>query len=198
MAQPLGQVPPLAITAVGLGFGLAAAGLAAAGWWAAAVAAWGINRLADGIDGEVARRQNRETELGAYLDLVADATVYGAVPLGVAAGVGGQTAWAAAAALLAACYVNIVTLTVLSALLEKRGSGAKATGESTKITMPTGLIEGAETIVLFSLLLVIPGWATQIMLVTAALVATTAAGRVWSTRHLLKTDADTADPELVS
>lgn len=44
--------------------------------------------------------------------------------------------------MLAVFFVNSAGLFQLSALLEKKGAGAKARGESTSVTMPAGLIEG--------------------------------------------------------
>jgi phosphatidylglycerophosphate synthase len=193
VANAVAAVPPSMVTALGLALGLTAAGLAAAGLWPLAVAAWLANRLADGLDGEVARRRGLQSDLGGYLDLVGDAVVYGAIPLGVAAGVGGENAWAAAAVLLAACYVNIVTVTMLAAVLEKRGAGASTGGEPTSVTLPTGLIEGAETIALYTLFLVVPGLAVWTMTVAAVLVAVTAALRVRAARRMLNPKSAPAD-----
>ena len=192
-ADRLVGVAPQTLTGVGLAVGLGAAGLAAIGWWGPALVAWGANRTLDGLDGEVARRAGRQTDVGGYLDLVADATVYAAIPLGVAAGIGTGGAWVAAAALLATFYVNIVSLTLLSALLEKRGTGAATTGEATATTLPPGLIEGAETVLLFALLLAVPGWAVTTMAVMAVLVAATAVGRIRSAQALLA-DQPASDP----
>ncbi len=183
VAARLEPVPPLALTGVGLGLGLAAAALAATGSWVPAVVAWLANRLLDGLDGEVARRTDSESDLGGYLDLTADAVAYAALPVGVAAGVDTTAAWTATAILLATFYVNVVSVTMLSAVLEKRRAGAEATGDDRTVTLPAGLIEGTETIIFFTLLLAVPGAAVWLMSAMAVLVAVTAVGRVvgaWS------------------
>ncbi len=181
----LATTPPLTLTGIGLVVGLGAAALAAAGWWLPALVAWLANRLADGLDGEVARRQGTTTDRGGYLDLVADTVVYAAVPLGVAAGLGTTGAWTVATILLATFYVNIATLTLLAAVLEKRGLGAATRGETTTTTLPDGLIEGFETAALFAVMLALPTLAVATMATMAALVALTAVGRVRAAWPLL-------------
>lgn len=44
----------------------------------------------------------------------------------------------------------------LSALLEKRGAGARASGEPTSVTMPRGLVGGTETVLFYSAFLLFP------------------------------------------
>jgi hypothetical protein len=51
--------------------------------------------------------------------------------------------------------------------------------------MPAGLVEGAETIVLFTLALAVPAWATPVMWVMAAAVAAGAAARALGARRVL-------------
>lgn len=177
------HVPPLALTLGGLVLTLAAAGLAAGEVWLGALVLWLLGRLLDGLDGVVARRRGSAGDLGGMLDLVADTVGYAAVPLGVAAGLDERGAWVAVAVLLATFYVNAVTWTYLAALLEKRAAGAGATGELTSTTMPAGLVEGTETIVLFALLLAVPALAVATMWVMAAAVLVTAGQRVvWAAR----------------
>ena len=184
----LRSVPALALTGIGLVVGLGAAVLAALGLWLPALLAWLANRAIDGIDGEVARASGTASDRGGYLDLAADATVYAAIPLGVATGIGTGGAWTAAAVLLGAFYVNIVTVTTLAAIQEKRAAGAAARGEPTSITLPVGLIEGTETIILFALILAAPSFAVWSMALMAAAVAVTAVGRVASAWPTLAAD----------
>jgi phosphatidylglycerophosphate synthase len=158
---------------------------AAAGLPALAVGLWLLNRLLDGLDGALARRTGRQSDLGAYADILSDVVVYAAIPIGIAAGQDGQAAWIAAGALLATFYVNAIAWSYLSALLERRGAGAGARGEATSVTMPPGLIEGAETVVLFAVALAVPGWSVAVMWGMAAGVAVSVAQRaLWAARHL--------------
>jgi len=166
---------PAAVSPVALSVGaallsLAAAGAAWAGQPVAAVAAWLGGRVLDGLDGAVARRRGEATDLGGYLDIVLDTIGYAAIPLGLAAHADEQAVWIAAAVLLASFYVNSVSWAYLAALLEKRDVGAAAQGEITSVTMPRGLVEGAETIVLFTVMLAVPATVPALFWVMAAAV----------------------------
>ena len=163
---------------------LAAAALAASQLPALALGAWLIGRLLDGLDGAVARRRGA-TELGGYLDMVADTVGYAAVPIGVAIGAGDRGTWIAVAFLLGSFSVNTISWTYLSALLEQRGAGAAVTGEMTSITMPPALIEGAETIVIYSLFLAFPDLAAWLFALMAAAVGVNVIQRLaWARREL--------------
>ena len=93
--------------------------------------------------------------------------------------------WVACAVLLATFYVNTMSWTFLAAVAEKRGVGAATSGERTTVHMPTGLIEGVETIVLFTIMLAFPTHAAVLFWLMAALVAITIGQRlVWAMRSL--------------
>ena len=171
---PLARFSPLIITAAGLAVGLAAAGAAAFGWWLFSLVLWWLNRLLDGIDGLVARTTDRASDIGGYLDMCADVIVYAALPLGVAVGHDQRSVWIATAFLIASFYVNIVAWSYLSALLEKRQAGTASFGEATSVTMPRGLVEGAETIVLLSLIVAVPRFTVWTMSLMAGAVAVSA------------------------
>lgn len=177
-------VGPLALSLAAAAIGLGAAGAAWAGLPALAVAAWLLSRLLDGLDGAVARCRGIASDLGGYLDLVLDTVVYAAVPLGIAAHLDERGAWIAVAVLIATFYVNAVSWAVLSAVLEKRAAGAVATGERTSVTMPRGLVEGAETIALFTAMLALPDAAPALFWAMAAGVA---AGAAWRARVAVST-----------
>lgn len=179
------RVSANAISATALVITLGAAVLAAAGQPIAAVGAWLIGRLLDGLDGLVARHRGAASDFGGYLDMVADTIGYAAVPIGVALGIDERSAWIAVSVLLGTFFINTISWSYLSAVLEKRGAGASTTGEMTTITMPPALVEGTETIVLFSLFIVFPQWATWLFAAMAALVAVNIVQRLaWAQRHL--------------
>jgi phosphatidylglycerophosphate synthase len=190
-ARVPGAVSPLLISGVGVAAGLGAALAAAAGMVVVALTAWFVNRLADGLDGAVARRRGRASDIGGYLDIVGDMTVYVAVVLGVAVGVDERSTWIAAAVLLGSFTINTISWAHLAALLEGRGAGAAHNGESTSVTMPAGLVEGAETIVWYTLLLAVPALAPWWMGTMAAATLAGAALRVRAgTARLRDLDAD--------
>ena len=47
---------------------------------------WFLNRFFDGLDGTYARRTNQTSDLGGYLDILIDFTIYGLIPVGVTYG----------------------------------------------------------------------------------------------------------------
>lgn len=174
-------VGPTALTLGSLTLAFVTAGLSWAELPWAALAAWLLSRLLDGLDGPVARARNQATDFGGYLDIVGDTIGYAVVPLGVALGADQRSTWIALSALLATFFVNSISWTFLAAVLEKRGQGASTTGEMTTITMRPALIEGTETIVLFSVFVAFPTLATWWFAVMAALVAVNVAQRlVWA------------------
>lgn len=178
-------IGPGTLTVLALATTLGAAVAAAYGLSAVALAGWLSGRVLDGLDGPVARQRGRESDLGGYHDMLADTVGYVAIPLGVAFAIDTRSGWIAVAVLLGTFWVNGMSWAYLAALLEKRGAGASATGEITSVTMRPALIEGTETIVIFSVFIVLPDLAPWIFSAMAALVAVNVIQRLcWATRHL--------------
>lgn len=194
-SRRLGARAAMRLSAAAVVAGVASAALAAAGAFAWALALWLANRTLDGLDGEAARRQGRASDRGGYLDLVFDGVVYALVPIGAAWGRAAPDriaadpslvwTWVALGLLLGAYYVNLGTHAFLAALLEKSGRGAGVREEATSITMPAGLVEGAETVALVALMLAFPQALTAWFLLAAVAVVVTAVQRAaWASRHL--------------
>ena len=186
--QPLARallVSANVLTAVGLILGLAAAACCCFGWWSYALAFWLANRFFDGLDGEVARATNTQSDLGGYLDILADLIVYAFIPLGIAAYYNSTFTWLALALMLSSFYLNVGSWMYLSSILEKRGQGAESNQEITTVAMPKGLIEGAETVVFFTLFLLLPGCAGTLFALFAILTFLGAFLRVkWAAKTL--------------
>lgn len=164
------------VTLVGLAFGLAAAGLIWAGWsglWVALILM--ASRLADGLDGAVARARGK-SDFGGYLDIVCDFAFYGAVPLAFvlrdpgAHGVSG-------AFLLFSFYVNAATFLGYAILAEKHGLVTLSRGEKS-LYFTAGLMEGTETILCFLVLALWPALFVPLAFGFGALCLVTAAARV--------------------
>ncbi|MCL4836020.1 MAG: CDP-alcohol phosphatidyltransferase family protein [Caldilineaceae bacterium] len=144
------------------------------GW---GIAFWLLNRLLDGLDGVVARIHGTQSDFGGYLDLLLDYVIYLAIPIAFA--------WAAPTpahtwtliALLASYQINSLSWTLLSSLLEKRSLAGQ--NRLTSIEMPAGLIEGAETVVFYTLFFLLPGQIPRLFGLMAGLVIVTAGQRVW-------------------
>jgi phosphatidylglycerophosphate synthase len=185
LAQLLRGVPPNALSVLALLFGLGAAAAAAQGGWRLGLALWLANRVTDGLDGTVARLSGTQSDFGGYLDILLDFVVYAAVPLGFVAQSSDPDVLRWAAVLEASFFVNACSWMYLSAVLEKRASGAQASGELTTVTMPPALIAGFETIVFFSLFFIWPAYVPQFFVVMATLVGVNVVQRlVWARRVL--------------
>lgn len=165
-----------AVTIVGLALGLAGAALVALGWSGALVALLVLaSRLADGLDGAVARAQGK-SDFGGYLDIVCDFAFYGAIPLGfVLADPAGNGA--AGAFLLAAFYVNGATFLGYAILAAKRGMETRSRGEKS-LYFTAGLLEGTETILFFLLIVLVPSLFVPAAWVFGALCLVTASARM--------------------
>ena len=133
----------------------------------------------------VARAHARQSDFGGYLDIVLDFVVYAAVPIGLYLGSPGGVAAAALIVLLSSFYVNAASWIYLSAILEKRAVGAAARGELTTVTMPRGLVGGAETILFYTAFLLWPGLLPWLFTAMAAMVAVGVLLRLrWARRNL--------------
>ncbi len=182
------KVSPNLVSGAGFAAGMSAAALAALGFYVAAFALWVLNRLLDGLDGEIARAQNSQSDFGGYLDIVLDFTVYAAIPIGLVFSRPGPTLWLLLAVLLGSFFVNAASLMYLAAILEKRDRGAEHNREKTSVTMPPGLIEGAETVIFYSLFLLYPGRLETLFALMALLVSVNIVWRLlWASRQLKET-----------
>jgi phosphatidylglycerophosphate synthase len=166
-----------AVTLAGLALGLVAAGIIAAGGpgWAAALPLL-ASRVADGLDGAVARVRGK-TDFGGYLDIVCDFIFYAAIPMAFVLRDPSANA-VAGAFLLASFYVNGTTFLGFAILAEKRGMETRARGEKS-LYFTAGLLEGTETIGFFLILCLVPWAFAPLAWAFGALCFVTAAARVW-------------------
>ena len=164
-----------AVTVFGLALGLAAAALIAVGWSGVIVAlVLLVSRLADGLDGAVARARGK-TDFGGYLDIVADFAFYGAIPLAFV--LRDPANGLAGAFLLFSFYVNAATFLGFAILAEPQGLANRSRGEKS-LYFTAGLMEGTETILCFLVLALWPGLFAPVAWVFGALCLVTAAARV--------------------
>lgn len=141
-----------AVTVAGFVVGLAAVPALALGRYDLALAAIAANRLADGLDGAVARARG-PTDLGGYLDIVLDFIFYSAVVFGVALARPDEAVWAA---FLIFSFVGTGSSFLAFAILAaKRGVTTERRGRKA-IYYLGGLTEGAETIAALALICLIP------------------------------------------
>jgi len=181
----LRDVSPNMLSIIALLLGLAAAVAAAGGRWGAGLALWLANRVVDGLDGSVARLAGTESDFGGYFDILLDFVVYAAIPLGFAVHSVDRGVLVMAVLLEGAFFVNACSWMYLSAVLEKRASGAATTGELTTVTMPPALVAGFETIVFFALFYLFPDRLVTLFAMMSALIGINVAQRlVWARKVL--------------
>jgi phosphatidylglycerophosphate synthase len=136
-----------AVTIAGWAASAAAAALLAGGNYGAALGAILLSRLADGLDGAVARARG-PSDFGGYLDIVGDFLFYAAVPFGFAIA---EPSFALPAACLLFAFVGTgSTFLAFAILAAKRGVTGAARGPKSFYYLG-GLTEGTETIALFVL-----------------------------------------------
>ncbi|NJM83902.1 MAG: CDP-alcohol phosphatidyltransferase family protein, partial [Tabrizicola sp.] len=160
----------------GLALGLLSAALIALGWQGPiALLPLLASRLADGLDGAVARARGK-TDFGGYLDIVCDFIFYAAIPLAfvirdpAANGLAG-------AFLLTTFYINGSSFLGYAILAAKRGMETRSRGEKS-LYFTAGLLEGTETIAFLALLCLWPQLFVPAAWIFGALCLVTTAGRV--------------------
>ena len=140
-----------------------------------------LNRLFDGLDGALARRQGL-SDLGGFLDIVLDFIVYSGVPLAFALADPARNGLAAA--FLIFSFVGTGTsFLAFATMAAKRGLATELRGRKSLYYLG-GLTEGTETIAAFVLACLLPGWFPVIALVFGSLCWLTTATRItvaWQT-----------------
>ena len=180
----LAHVSPDQLSVIAVIPGIFAAVAVVYGFVQVGLVLWLLNRVLDGIDGLAARVHGKTSDWGGYLDLLLDFVVYLLVPISfVWAMPTIQNLWAFVF-LLISLQVNTLSWTLLSAILEKRRQGQR--DRLTTVEMPNGLIEGAETVVFFSLFYLLPEYITALFALMGILVFFTAGQRFWWAWHNLR------------
>ena len=163
------------ITLVGFAFGMGAAVAIATGYFFLGFVLIAVNRIADGLDGAVARA-TKKTDLGGYLDITLDFVFYGAIPLAFAIQNPAVNALPAAA-LLCSFYANGSAFLAFAIMAERRGLSTDRQGVKSLYYLG-GLAEGTETIALFLLMALLPGWFPILAWTFAAVCFVSAGARV--------------------
>ena len=121
---------------------------------------WLLNRSLDCLDGALARHRNAASDLGGFLDLLADFCIYSLLPIGIAMGWDvSPTCLLSVAVLETTFHVNNFILFYVAAIAEKKANdepARKRTRELTSVMMRPALVEGMESGVFFTLMLAFP------------------------------------------
>lgn len=176
-----------AVTVAGFALGLSSIVAVAFGAPLLALVLMLAGRLADGVDGELARLGS-PSDAGAFLDIVLDFAFYALFPLGFA--LLDPAANALPAAVLIASFVGTgASFLAFAAKAEARGIAHPDFGYKGLYYLD-GLAEGTETIIAFALMCLFPEWFAVIAWAFAAVCALTAANRIVGGYRALRRDVD--------
>jgi len=146
-----------------------------------------LSRLADGLDGAIARATEK-TDFGGYLDITSDFLFYGAVPLGFVLSDPGANG-VAGAFLLVSFYFNGTSFLGYAILAERHGIETTTQGVKS-LYFSNGLLEGTETILFFVLICLFPSAFAPLAWIFGALCFATAGLRILSARTVFSPTKD--------
>jgi phosphatidylglycerophosphate synthase len=178
-------VQPDHLTWAGFAVGLLAVPLIATGHAGWALLPMALNRLADGLDGTLARLTT-PTDRGAFLDIALDFLFYASIPLAFALADPARNALAAAV-LLFAFMGTASSFLAFAVLAAKRGLASTAYPQKGFYYLG-GLTEATETLTVFTLMCLVPAWFAPLALGFAALCALTTATRIAAGWQVFRTD----------
>ncbi len=134
-----------------------------------------LNRLADGLDGTMARL-TQPTDRGAFLDIALDFLFYSSIPLAFA--IAEPQANALAAAVLIYSFVGTGSTFLAFAVIAAKRNLTSAAYPSKGFYYLGGLTEATETIAVFIAMCLIPGWFSALAYGFAALCGLTTMTRI--------------------
>lgn len=164
-----------AVTLAGAAVGLSGSGLVALGHPLAGLLLMALGRLADGLDGAIARLTT-PTPRGAFLDIALDFLFYASVPLAFA--VLDPPRNALAAAVLLAAFIGTGSSFLGFAILAERQGLHSAAYPQKGFYYLGGLTEGTETLLCFTAMCLWPAAFPALALGFAALCGLTIATRL--------------------
>jgi phosphatidylglycerophosphate synthase len=163
------------VTIAGLGLGLAAAIAIALGGFAIGLFLFLLSRIADGLDGAVARL-TMPTDQGGFLDLALDFFVYAAIPLAFAVYDPSNNAFSAA--LLLASFLANGTVFLAFAILAEKRALVSDFRDARSINYIGGIAEGSETIAFFTAFCLFPTAFPVLALIFGLICIVSAVARV--------------------
>lgn len=182
-AQLTPRITADAVTVLGFALGLGAMALIMLGLYLPGLALVLLNRLADGLDGAVARR-NGITDLGGYLDITLDFIIYSGLVFAMA--VADPAANALAAAFLVFSFMGTgASFLAFAIMAARRGLESRARGTKSLYFLG-GLAEGTETILFLVLVLLWPTAFATLAWAFGLVCWITTGSRVLMARQLLR------------
>lgn len=183
-------ITPDRLTLAGFALGVLALPFLALQWYGLALIAIVLNRLLDGLDGALARRRGL-TDAGGFLDIALDFLFYALVPFGFI--LADPTQNALAGAWLLFSFIGTGSSFLAFAALAQKHDIANPGYAHKSFYYLGGLTEGTETILLFVLGCLFPGWFAWLAWIFGGLCWLTTLNRVWGGYNTLKRLGKSAD-----
>lgn len=185
-------ISPLHVTIVAFVSGLFCCVSATQGKIFTSLTCWLLNRALDCLDGALARRRHRTSDLGGFLDLLGDFIIYSLIPISCTLSGAGLSyspspaeaaydgLWLSVALLESSFHVNNFVLFYLAAVIEKRKASGDEKGlkDITSVAMRPALIEGFESGLIFTAMLAWPRYTEMLSWTMTTLVSIGIAQRV--------------------
>ncbi len=171
------------VTWVGFLIGLGAVPLIALHHYGWAMLFIVLNRLADGLDGTIARL-TQPTDRGAFLDIALDFLFYSSIPLAFA--FADPEANALAAAVLIYAFVGTGSTFLAFAIIAAKRKLSSEAYPTKGFYYLGGLTEATETIAVFLAMCLVPGWFSPLAYGFAALCGVTTITRITAGTKLFR------------
>ncbi|ERL54374.1 CDP-alcohol phosphatidyltransferase family protein [Psychrobacter aquaticus] len=172
------------LTVVGFLVGMLSVPLIAFGYWHAALVAIILNRIFDGLDGELARYAKQSSSAGGYLDITLDFLFYAAIPFGFILADPEQNA--IAGSLLLATFIGTGSSFLAFAIAAEKFNIEKPQFKYKSFYYLNGLTEGTETIALFIAFCIWPQHFSILAILFAFACIVTIFTRIYGGYHTLK------------
>lgn len=169
-------VTPNQATIVGFIVGILALPFIILNWWNMALGCIILNRLFDGIDGELARYQQSSSSAGGFLDICLDFLFYASVPL--AFGIANPAEWGVPAMVLLATFIGTGSSFLAFAIAAEKFQIDRPQFANKSFYYMQGLTEGTETILMFLAFCIWPQHFAMLAYVFAAACAVTVVTRI--------------------
>ncbi len=135
-----------------------------------------INRLLDGLDGAVARHNEKLSDFGGFLDIVCDFIIYAGIVFAFAVN---QSEHLFSAAFLMFSFVGPITSFLACAIIAAKHRVTTEVRGQKSFYYLGGLCEGTETALALGLMCLFPTWFAVICWIYGLMCWVTTAGRVY-------------------
>ena len=170
------SVTPNQVTLVGFVVGILAFPFIILNWWNIALGCIILNRVLDGIDGELARYQRSSSSAGGFLDICLDFLFYASIPL--AFGIADPSEWGIPAMVLLATFIGTGSSFLAFAIAAEKFQIDRPQFANKSFYYMQGLTEGTETILVFLAFCIWPQYFGTLAYLFAAACAVTVVTRI--------------------